>query len=380
MANAGGPDGPRPTPPLTDDEVARLQPIPASKRPPAGSILAGTRTIFVSGPGRRPLPVAAEATRVGAAGGRAIWRVDLTLPAGVAPARWPLAMERVPAGLLRAAAPPSAELPGFCPPWASVTFQPRGLPRPAEPPLYVKGRRVRPLYIFNDRRKLVTSADYPWWCVGLVKNNRGQTGSGALIGDSIVLTAGHVVPWGDQNAWMTFSPGWNIPTVSFGEWPGIKAHGYEIPSSPQDFNQVAHDLALVQLNYPLGKTLGFFGAKVYSDDWDDHGYWTSMGYPGDFGGNPAFEDADTVEDADGEGDGLSLETEASLDHGNSGGPFWAWWSDSANPAPSQVPGPYIIGVVSAEGAEAEIPQDHDNFLAGGQALVNLVNWGRANLT
>jgi V8-like Glu-specific endopeptidase len=65
---------------------------------------------------------------------------------------------------------------------------------------------VRPLYIFNDRRKPATNSDYPWWSIGLVKGNRG-TGTGALIGRNLVLTAGHVVPWDAQDAWMTFSPG-----------------------------------------------------------------------------------------------------------------------------------------------------------------------------
>ncbi len=238
--------------------------------------------------------------------------------------------------------------------------------------LTVKGRKVRPLYIFNDRRRPLTNADYPWWSIGLVKSNRGS-GTGVLIGSKIVLTAGHVVPWGDPNAWMTFSPGWNIPTISFGEWPGVRVHGYNVDKSPQDFNHVAHDMALVQLETPLGDTLGYFGAKVYQDRWDDHGYWTSVGYPDDWQGNPEFEDADTVEDADSEDDALYLETEASLTHGNSGGPFIGWFNFNDGVWP------YVVGVVSGEGAEGELPQDHDNFLAGGDALVNLVAWGRANM-
>jgi hypothetical protein len=127
------------------------------------------------------------------------------------------------------------------------------------------------------------------------------------------------------------------------------------------------------LDTTLGRTLGYFGYEPYEDDWDDLGLWTNAGYPDDWGGNPEFEDADTIEDSDSEDDGLYLETEASLNHGNSGGPFWAWFLVNNRIDPR------IIGVVSAEGAEPEIPRDHDNFLAGGQALHDLIVWGRANL-
>src|SRR5262249_34859290 len=138
------------------------------------------------------------------------------------------------------------------------------------------------------------------------------------------VTAAHLVPWTDPNPWMTFSPAWNIPNVNFGEWQCTRVRGAAI-DDPSGDNLVAHDVAIGKLEYPLGNTLGFLGYNDYDDDWDGVGYWTSVGYPDDWNGNPAFEDADTVEDADSEGDGLTLETEASLNHGNSGGPFVGWF-------------------------------------------------------
>ena len=313
------------------------------------------------------------ATRIARAGKRGIWRIDLDITAAEPNARIPLKMQRAaPQDLRLKEGGLSQSLPGFRPPWAAVSFKPRARERPPRPQLTVKGCKVRPLYIFNDRRKPATNSDYPWWSIGLVKGNRG-TGTGALIGRNLVLTAGHVVPWDPRDAWMTFSPGWNIPTISFGEWPIVRAHGYAIGNPPQDFTDVAHDLALLQLDASLGDTLGYFGAKVYQDRWDDTRYWTSVGNPDDWQGNPEFADADTVEDADSEDDGLYLETEASLTHGNSGGPFFGWFLFNNAPAL------YVVGVVSSEGAEAEIPRDHDNFLAGGDALINLIRWGRENM-
>ena len=105
----------------------------------------------------------------------------------------------------------------------------------------------------------------------------------------------------------------------------------------------------------------------------DHKYWTTVGYPDDFGGNPAWEDGDTIEDADSHDDGLLLETEASLNHGNSGGPMFGWFNyDNGLHA-------LIIGVASSEGAEGWEPPDHDNFAAGGVAMLDLIGWARANM-
>jgi V8-like Glu-specific endopeptidase len=304
--------------PLTREELERYETIKATEPPPRGSLLQGARTLFVSAPLGVELKPVARATAIGSGDGRKIWRVDLALPKSTANPRLPLQMERVPLQQLRAELRSRSTPAGFRPAWANASFVPRAVEKPAEHPLYVKSRRVRPLYLFDDRRQPVTDANYPWWCVGLVKSNRGQ-GSGVLIGSNIVLTAGHAVPWDAQNPWMTFSPGWNIPTLSLGEWPGIFARGYVVPVDPQNFDQVAHDVALLELNYPLGDTLGYFGANEYSDDWDGNGYWISTGYPEDWGGNAEFEDSDTVEDSDSNGDGLALETEASLLRGDLSG-------------------------------------------------------------
>jgi hypothetical protein len=70
-----------------------------------------------------------------------------------------------------------------------------------------------------------------------------------------------------------------------------------------------------------------------------------------------------------------LESEADLNHGDSGGPVWAWFNDHAR----------IVAVVSGEvdfGTDYGLFQthDHDNSLAGGADMVELIRWARQNWT
>ena len=41
----------------------------------------------------------------------------------------------------------------------------------------------------------------------------------------------------------------------------------------------AYDMAILRLYTPLGNNLGWFGGKVYDDDWEDEPYWGLIGYP-----------------------------------------------------------------------------------------------------
>ena len=358
--------------PLTREEVKRLKPRKAREAPPRDSVLTGKRRLYVASPAGRRFDPVASAARVGKRRGSDIWRVDVQLPPQSRETHLPLEMEKIPIARLRRETRRRVELGGFCPPWADVTYRLVGKKRPRERAMFAKGKRVRPLYVFDDRRRLVTNGSYPWWSIGKVTSNRG-TGTGTLVGSKIVLTAGHMVPWDSADPWMKFAPAWNIPAVSFGEWDCVRAHGVSVGNPPSGSDEAANDVAIVQLETNLGDTLGFWGWNRYHDDWDDVGYWTSVGYPEDWPDQPVFEDADTVEDADSEGDGLLLETEASLAHGNSGGPFCAWFSTPNGPDPR------VIGVVSSQGNLDVFPQDHDNFLAAGKIASDLIKWGRVNL-
>jgi hypothetical protein len=114
--------------------------------------------------------------------------------------------------------------------------------------------------------------------VGRIFNNRGESGTGALVGDRIVITAGHMVPWGDSPWWMRFVPAY---------YDGASLHGAGIESYVSDargYNTsgsvTGYDWAVLRLYEPLGQWLGYFGYNGYSDNWNDGAYWSLIGYPG----------------------------------------------------------------------------------------------------
>ena len=66
-----------------------------------------------------------------------------------------------------------------------------------------------------------------------------------------------------------------------------------------------------------------------------------------------------------------------MNHGDSGGPIFGWWSEQG-PYSGDARGPYIIGVASAEGQLSPVATNYSsayrtgNWIAGGSELPNLV--------
>lgn len=100
---------------------------------------------------------------------------------------------------------------GHRPAWQDALYQPRLTVQKQFPPLQrFDGRPVDPLIVFgaDDRWSFKDSA-WPWGLVGKIFTSSGWTGSGVLVGERLVVTAGHVVPWADVAAgswWMKFVP------------------------------------------------------------------------------------------------------------------------------------------------------------------------------
>ena len=89
--------------------------------------------------------------------------------------------------------------------------------------------------------------------VGRSFNNRGFSGTGAFIGDRLVVTAGHMVPWGDSLWWIRFVPAY---------YDGASLHGAGVESYVSDArgcdtgSVTGYDWAVLRLYEPLGSWLG----------------------------------------------------------------------------------------------------------------------------
>ncbi len=236
-------------------------------------------------------------------------------------------------------------------------------------------RRVRPnVVVGGDNRVVYHPSGYPWHCIGRVYvwNDASAAGwawwgSGALISNRAILTAGHVVPWGAASWKAKFVPanydGTSIYGTGFERWV-TNAYGYDSSGSV-----TGYDAAVMRLQSPL--SLGYFGSRGYSNSWNGSPYWTHCGYAAAVSGNrPNWQNGIVVHDTDSDSPGMEVEHDGDVTGGDSGGPLFAWWND----------GPYIVGTHSGDETEWHFPFSFPrvNVDAGGNAMNNLVSWARAN--
>jgi V8-like Glu-specific endopeptidase len=243
----------------------------------------------------------------------------------------------------------------------------------------IDGRLFEPHYgVFGmDNREVYYPSGYPWSCVGkiLVWDDFSRpfpawSGSGVLIGGRVVLTAGHMAPWGSNNWAMQFIPAF---------YDGGSTLGASVSSYVSDYwgydtgNQVsAWDMLVLRLYTPLGNTYGYFGTKDYSSSWEGGNYWTLAGYPGAVAGanRPSRQMWWPVLDDDSDGSAEEVEYEADATDGNSGGPVFGFWSGL----------PYAIATHSGGSKTTFLwwTLEDTNVGAGGGALNSLVAWARSN--
>lgn len=266
------------------------------------------------------------------------------------------------------------------PNWSDLAYYPRPDVAPGEPELMRRIGRgaVRPLYVFPPENRLpYNDRSWPWGLVGKVFNSNGKVGSGALIGNRLVATAGHVVPWGSGSWWMRFVPAYYNGVSLHGA--GVEsyvsdAHGYDVSG-----DVTGYDWAVLRLYQPLGSWLGYFGYNGFSDSWQGQPYWTVLGYPSAIasGQRPSYQTGVSVFDVDSDSNGgKELETKADMTPGNSGGPMFGWWSGD----------PRLVGVVSGQEEDWSPGYwpwewgdvEKGNVVAGGAGFTNLMAWGRNN--
>jgi V8-like Glu-specific endopeptidase len=351
------------------------------------SVPRSIRTLYVTAPkGREPHPSVRVNRLEEQQDGGALWRLDLDLDGSVETHRHGLRDQ--PIELSKVSLPPSKPrtrtkgLDGYCPPSLGVSFKPQ-VQAPIGQVLYeFRGRIHRPLYIFgSDDRHVLTDTSFPWLLVGKISTSDGKSGSGALVGDRIVLTARHLRPEKSiaaGNWWMKFTPHYFDGTELFGSSFISDSH-YFGKTGDTGFD-LSHDFMVCRLFEPLGERLGFLGVQEYTEDWNDLEVWASVGYPGDLAGGerPFVELRCSIEDSEDYGGAQMLETESDLTPGNSGGPFWAWFDGNDGKQHTR-----IVAVVSDEADFATslgfaTIHDHDNGLAGGADMVNIVRWAREN--
>lgn len=270
----------------------------------------------------------------------------------------------------------------FRPAWVDHVYHPKlsGLPERMAI-RRIGGKLVEPYYgvYAPDDRRVYYPSGYPWQCIGRVftwtnasSPNWSFYGSGVLIGGRVMLTAGHMIPWGSSNWKMLFVPGY---------YDGQSVNGAGAQSWVSDCygwntggTVAAHDMAVCRLYTPLGGWLGYLGAKTYDSSWQDGNYWTLCGYPYSItgGARPSYQSGIPVLDDDSDGSAEELEHHGDSTPGDSGGPFFGFWND----------GPYAIGTTSGGERIYNTPfgwwDEDNNIEAGGAAMVDLVRWGRQN--
>jgi V8-like Glu-specific endopeptidase len=264
---------------------------------------------------------------------------------------------------------------GYRPEWADVLYTPRVMPDVQPSMRRINGQFLRPAFIFEpDNRQPFKPSSWPWHCVGKIFTSEGKTGSGALVGHNMVVTASHMIP---SNAWLGI-PGWWIkfvPAYYVGSsllGIGVQSYVSQVNGWNVGWQVTGYDWAILKLKDPLGDWLGWFAVNDYSSDWEGEPWWTIVGYPGDVAGGvaPSWQTGISIFDDEATPyGGRELEHKGDVTAGNSGGPMFGWWKGN----------PRLIGVVS--GGEYEntfFGLTAGNVTAGGSGFTSLVAWGNSN--
>jgi hypothetical protein len=224
----------------------------------------------------------------------------------------------------------------------------------------------------SDNRQIFSDASAPWCRIGQLLTPTGR-GTAALAGENFILTASHAV----AGLWTAGQPLTQpiafVPAMFGGTsllGPSWTANVTGIAAWQEINDVVGYDVAICQLDQPMGNWLGYFGSRGYDEDWEGNAYWEHVGYPYDLspnGDEPCYQLGITIDDDDDDDfDTVELETDADIASGQSGGPLWAIFKDG---------GRQIVGVLS--GRDDDVAES-SNVFASGTGLNNLVSWGRNN--
>ena len=209
-------------------------------------------------------------------------------------------------------------------------------------------------YIFND-------TNFPWCTTGRIDTAGGQ-GSGVIIGPRHVLTVSHAMVWNSDGTagWVKFTPSYFNGSAPFGiAWGVLVYFEVKVVGPGIDNNEGRHDYVVVVLDRRMGDLTGWMGSRTYSDSWDGGTYWSHIGYPGDLSGGerPSFEGSIALDGTDDPEEHQNILHRGDVWPGQSGGPFFGWWSGE--------PWPRVVSVQSWQNSS-------DNGASGGRHMVDLV--------
>jgi V8-like Glu-specific endopeptidase len=239
------------------------------------------------------------------------------------------------------------EFDGYLPDHLPLRLLPERLPRELAVPRRIASGPVqlerrdeihRATTIFPpDQRYIFNDTSFPWCTVGRV-DTPGGSASGTMVGPRHLLTCSHTIQWNSDGTagWVKFTPSYFDGSAPFGiawgirvYWENVKVRGPSI-----DRNEGQHDYVCVVLDRRIGDLTGWMGSRSWSDDWDGEPYWSHIGYPGDLAGaqRPSFQSSIALD-----GSFWDREVHTRIFHqgdvwpGQSGGPFFAWWSGESWP-------------------------------------------------
>ena len=225
-----------------------------------------------------------------------------------------------------------------------------------------------PTTVFRpDDRKVFRDTSFPWSTIGRVETPSGIC-SGAMIGPRHLLTCSHGIQWLPSGAgWVKFTPAFfdgGVPPFGFAF--GIKIYFLKKVegSDGLDRDEGQYDYAVVVLGSRLGDLTGWMGARSWSDGWDNQPFWSHAGYPSDLTSTqrPTFQGSIALD-----GSFWDREIHTRIFHkgdvfpGQSGGPFFGWWSGELFPR--------VVAVQSGQNPD-------ENSASGGADMVELVSRAR----
>src|SRR5262249_12047560 len=155
-----------------------------------------------------------------------------------------------------------------------------------------------------------------WVCVGRIFMPDGTAGSAAVIGRTFILTAAHAVAdfWSANQPvrpGIQFVPAYFDGSSLLG--PDFTANVLGVAAWEEGVkgDVVGYDMAICQLDKPMGDWLGYFGCQPYKDDWEDRAVWAHAGYACDLGSQrPCYELGIVVKDDDSDSyNTLEIETD-----------------------------------------------------------------------